>query len=153
MTRAFAGFIVYGVHPLLLINSFYAELYINQGELDKAWAYLHKAAAYWSAACFGCLAYSAIIVSLYYRHTRRLKNELLSEKDSLVESEKLKRFEKLDDYKPGAGLGLSICSIIAERLGGSLSIDSCYTTGVRFFFTHPCEIVDEAYNQGTTKTK
>lgn len=85
--------------------------------------------------------------------TRRLKNELLSEKDSLVESEKLKRFEKLDDYKPGAGLGLSICSIIAERLGGSLSIDSCYTTGVRFFFTHPCEIVDEAYNQGTTKTK
>lgn len=64
-----------------------------------------------------------------------------------------KRFEKLDDYKPGAGLGLSICSIIAERLGGSLSIDSCYTTGARFFFTHPCEIVDEAYNQGTTKTK
>lgn len=34
------------------------------------------------------------------------------------------RFEKLDDYKPGAGLGLSICLLIAERLNGSLSIDS-----------------------------
>ena len=34
------------------------------------------------------------------------------------------RFEKLDDYKPGAGLGLSICLLIAERLNGALSIDS-----------------------------
>lgn len=34
------------------------------------------------------------------------------------------RFEKLDDYKPGAGLGLSICLLIVERLNGSLSIDS-----------------------------
>lgn len=51
-----------------------------------------------------------------------------------------KRFKKLDDYKPGAGLGLSICSVIAERLNGSLSIDSTYTTGARFFFIHPCNI-------------
>lgn len=50
-----------------------------------------------------------------------------------------KRFEKLDDYKPGAGLGLSICSLIAEQLGGSLSVDSSYTGGARFIFIHPCE--------------
>lgn len=48
-----------------------------------------------------------------------------------------KRFEKLDDYKPGAGLGLSICRIIAERLGGSIYIDSSYTNGARFVFVHP----------------
>lgn len=48
-----------------------------------------------------------------------------------------KRFEKLDDYKPGAGLGLSICSIIAEHLGGEIFVDATYTTGARFVFIHP----------------
>lgn len=51
-----------------------------------------------------------------------------------------KRFEKLDDYKSGAGLGLSICTLIIEHLGGSIFIDSTYTEGARFIFTHPCEI-------------
>ena len=41
------------------------------------------------------------------------------EKQSAV----FQRFEKLDDYKSGAGLGLSICTLIADRLGGTLSID------------------------------
>lgn len=48
-----------------------------------------------------------------------------------------KRFEKLDDYKPGAGLGLSICSIIAEHLGGDIFVDAAYTAGARFVFIHP----------------
>lgn len=47
------------------------------------------------------------------------------------------RFEKLDDFKSGAGLGLSICSVIAKRLGGYISIDSSYTNGARFVFLHP----------------
>lgn len=51
-----------------------------------------------------------------------------------------KRFEKLDDYKSGAGLGLSICTLIADRLGGTLSIDPDYENGARFVFTHPCEV-------------
>lgn len=51
------------------------------------------------------------------------------------------RFEKLDDYKPGAGLGLSICTLIAERLKGRLSIDSTYTSGARFVFIHPAKFV------------
>lgn len=46
------------------------------------------------------------------------------------------RFERLDDYKPGVGLGLSISSIIAERLGGSIFVDSTYTKGARFVFIH-----------------
>lgn len=48
-----------------------------------------------------------------------------------------RRFEKLDDYKSGAGLGLSICTLIADRLGGTLSIDPDYENGARFIFTHP----------------
>lgn len=44
------------------------------------------------------------------------------------------RFEKVDEFKQGVGLGLSICSEIARRLGGSISIDSSYTLGTRFIF-------------------
>lgn len=46
------------------------------------------------------------------------------------------RFEKLDEQVQGTGLGLSICQIIAERLGGTVTLDSTYTTGARFIFTH-----------------
>lgn len=49
------------------------------------------------------------------------------------------RFEKLDEFKQGTGLGLCICRIIAQRLNGSLSIDSSYTAGARFVFIHPLE--------------
>lgn len=49
------------------------------------------------------------------------------------------RFEKLDDYKPGAGLGLSICRLIAEHLHASLFIDATYTAGARFVFILPYE--------------
>lgn len=51
-----------------------------------------------------------------------------------------RRFEKLDDYKSGAGLGLSICTLIADRLGGTLSIDPDYEEGARFIFTHPYDM-------------
>ena len=51
-----------------------------------------------------------------------------------------RRFEKLDDYKAGAGLGLSICTLIADRLGGVLSIDPDYEEGARFIFTHPYDM-------------
>lgn len=44
------------------------------------------------------------------------------------------RFEKVDDFKQGAGLGLSICSEIARRLGTTIAIDSSYSSGTRFIF-------------------
>ena len=49
-----------------------------------------------------------------------------------------KRFEKVDEYKQGTGLGLSICQAIANALGGTIRVDSAYTQGARFIFTHPC---------------
>ncbi|WP_221657509.1 tetratricopeptide repeat-containing sensor histidine kinase [Bacteroides salyersiae] len=47
------------------------------------------------------------------------------------------RFAKLDSYSQGTGLGLSICRGIADKLGGSLTLDSKYTKGCRFVFIIP----------------
>lgn len=47
------------------------------------------------------------------------------------------RFNKLDTFMPGTGLGLSISRLIAEKMGGSLTIDSTYTTGSRFILILP----------------
>ena len=46
------------------------------------------------------------------------------------------RFTKLSD-KQGAGLGLSICRIIAQKLNGNVWLDTTYTEGARFVFTIP----------------
>lgn len=47
------------------------------------------------------------------------------------------RFGKLDSFKQGNGLGLAISKQIVNRLGGKIWIDSNYTSGARFYFTHP----------------
>ncbi len=47
------------------------------------------------------------------------------------------RFEKLDENAQGSGLGLSICQLIVEHLGGKIWIDTEYKNGCRFLFTHP----------------
>ena len=50
------------------------------------------------------------------------------------------RFEKLNEYVQGTGLGLSICKLTVEKWGGEIWVDSGYTDGARFVFTHPFEI-------------
>lgn len=47
------------------------------------------------------------------------------------------RFEKLDRYKQGSGIGLSICRIIAEALGGKIYLDTSYHGGARFVVEIP----------------
>lgn len=49
------------------------------------------------------------------------------------------RFTKLDDFKPGAGLGLYICRLIVKRLGGTINIDHQYTTGTSFVLEFPAK--------------
>lgn len=49
------------------------------------------------------------------------------------------RFKKLDEFKQGSGLGLNICSTIAERLNGEVKLDKSYTLGARFLFILPLD--------------
>ena len=46
-------------------------------------------------------------------------------------------FEKLNEFKQGNGLGLSICLIIAELLKGQCWLDTSYDEGARFYFEIP----------------
>lgn len=61
------------------------------------------------------------------------------EKQALV----FERFEKLDEYAQGTGLGLSICKLIVHKWEGEIWIDSEYTEGARFMFSHPLNISKE----------
>ena len=56
-----------------------------------------------------------------------------------LEKQKLifERFEKLNDFAQGSGLGLSICQLIVTYMRGRIWVDSNYTQGARFCFTHP----------------
>lgn len=47
------------------------------------------------------------------------------------------RFNKLDEFKQGSGLGLNICRIISERLNGEVKLDKSYKGGARFLFVLP----------------
>ena len=52
------------------------------------------------------------------------------------------RFVKLDSFSQGAGLGLSICQNLVERMGGKIGVESCEGEGSRFWFTYPY-VIDE----------
>lgn len=48
------------------------------------------------------------------------------------------RFVKLDNFKEGLGLGLPLCRMIAQRLGGNVSLDTTYAgPGARFVINLP----------------
>ena len=60
------------------------------------------------------------------------------------------RFEKLNDFVQGSGLGLSICQLIVNFMNGKLWVDSGYTRGARFCFTHPLKY-NPALHGGTAQ--
>lgn len=47
------------------------------------------------------------------------------------------RFKQIDSFKQGTGLGLSITRSIIENLGGRIWLDTEYSDGAKFVFTHP----------------
>jgi len=82
-------------------------------------------------------------INLDYRVDREGKRVVFSVTDTGcgVPPEKqesiFNRFEKIDEFKQGTGLGLPICRVIADRLNGTLTLDTAYTRGARFIFVHP----------------
>lgn len=47
------------------------------------------------------------------------------------------RFYKVDSFVPGAGLGLSLCRVLAKRLEAQVYLDDSYKEGCLFVFAHP----------------
>ena len=47
-------------------------------------------------------------------------------------------FEKLDSFAQGAGLGLSICKLIVEKMNGRVLVDSQLGIGTTFVIELPC---------------
>ena len=48
------------------------------------------------------------------------------------------RFDKLDSFAQGAGLGLSICKLIVEKMNGRVLVDSQLGIGTTFVIELPC---------------
>lgn len=48
------------------------------------------------------------------------------------------RFEKLDSFAQGAGLGLPICKLIIEKMNGRILVDSQLGIGTTFIIELPC---------------
>lgn len=48
------------------------------------------------------------------------------------------RFEKLDSFAQGAGLGLPICKLIVEKMNGRILVDSQLGIGTTFIIELPC---------------
>ena len=49
------------------------------------------------------------------------------------------RFSTLDSFAQGTGLGLSIARMIAERLGGTLTLDTSRSSGSKFDLIIPIQ--------------
>lgn len=86
------------------------------------------------------------IITLTFEHDKINNSAVFSVTDTgpgiPVDKQRLvfERFEKLNEYAQGTGLGLSISQLIITKLGGKIWVDSNYSQGARFVFTHPLHL-------------
>ena len=66
---------------------------------------------------------------------------------SLKEQKKIfERFYKTDNFSQGGGLGLSICKVIVERMGGEISVQSVHGEGSKFTVVLPySSVIEDSY--------
>lgn len=50
------------------------------------------------------------------------------------------RFDKVDSFVQGTGLGLPICRMLVEKMGGKIWLRSVYGKGSTFYFTLPLKV-------------
>lgn len=83
----------------------------------------------------------SITVAVYPAEGERMVNVSITDTGVGIPTEKyeqvFERFEKLDEFKQGTGLGLSMCKTIIEHFGGKIWIDPDYRDGARFIFSVP----------------
>lgn len=82
-------------------------------------------------------------ITLGYKVDKENKQVIFSVTDTGIgiPADKMKmifnRFEKVNNFSQGSGLGLHICRLIANMVNGEVSIDPNYLNGARFLFIHP----------------
>ena len=100
----------------------------NREELERILLHLLKNAAYYTEE-------GRITLDFKKRgaHTHQFIITDTGTGISEEQREKLfKPFTEVKDLTMGDGLGLPICSLIATKMNGNLSLDSSYTKGSRF---------------------
>ncbi len=87
-------------------------------------------------------------ISLFYEVADMFVRVSVMDTGIGISEEKLEsvfeRFVKLDDFYQGAGLGLPICKMIVEQLGGEIGVRSELGKGSTFWFTLPLVVTDKA---------
>lgn len=82
-------------------------------------------------------------ITLGYKVDKENKQVVFSVTDTGIgiPADKMKmifnRFEKVNNFSQGSGLGLHICRLIANMVNGEVCIDPNYRNGARFLFIHP----------------
>lgn len=82
-------------------------------------------------------------VEVYYETDKNGIRISVSDTGCGIPQDKLKtifeRFEKVDSFTQGAGLGLSICKSIVEKMNGAIKVDSTLKEGSTLTVELPCQ--------------
>lgn len=104
------------------------QIKTNPAQLERILVHLLKNAAYYTA--------TGKISLEYKRRAAHTHQFIITDTGSGIPADRqenlFKPFTEVKDLTEGDGLGLPICSLIATKLNGSLTLDSTYKKGARF---------------------